>query len=179
MPMIARPQPDEFAPYYAGYIQRVPDGIDIFAVLSRQPDDLRALLQNVGDEQANARPAPGEWSIKEVVGHVCDTERVFAYRAMRVARGDMTALPGFDQDDYVRATDFNARTLPDLVDEFAAQRRANVFCFQPLTEDETTRRGTASSKLVSVRALLYMMAGHVLHHVESLQTTYGVQGSST
>lgn len=174
--MIARPQADEYAPYYDGYVQRVPDGADIFAVLKRQPDDLRALLRSVGDEQANARPAPGEWSIKEVVGHVCDTERVFAYRALRVVRGDTTPLAGFDQDDYVRATDFNARTLSDLIDEFEAQRRANVICFQPLTEAETVRRGTASNNPVSVRALLYMMAGHVLHHIESLQTAYGVHG---
>lgn len=177
--MIARPQPDEFAPYYAGYIQRVPDDIDIFAILSRQPDDLRALLQHIGDERANARPAPGEWSIKEVVGHICDTERVFSYRALCVARGDTTPLPGFDQDDYVRATSFNARTLSDLIEEFEVQRRANVLCFQPLTEPETTRRGIARNYPVSVRALLYMMAGHVLHHIESLQTTYGVQGGST
>ncbi len=120
--MIARPQADEYNPFYAGYVQRVPVGSDVFALLSRQPDDLRALLANVGDEQANLRPAPGEWSIKEVIGHVDDAERVFAYRAMRIARGDTTPLPGFEQDDYVRGTDFNARSLRSLLDEFAAQR---------------------------------------------------------
>src|SRR5579871_3495067 len=116
--MIARPQSDEYNPFYGGYIQRVPEGSDIFALLRAQPDDLRALLQHVSDEQANVKPAPGEWSIKEVIGHVCDTERVFAYRALAIARGEQKPLPGFEQDDYVRATNFNARTLPDLIEEF-------------------------------------------------------------
>jgi len=172
--MIARPQADEYAPFYAGYVQRVPDSSDIFALLSSQPDELRALLQSVSDSQANARPAPGEWSVKEVIGHLCDSERVFAYRAMRIARSDATPLPGFEQDDYVQATDFNRRTLSDLLDEFASQRRANVLCFQPLTDTETARRGTASNATVSVRALLYILAGHVMHHIESLKTTYKV-----
>lgn len=172
--MIARPQADEYAPYYGQYIRRVPSGADIFAVLSGQPDELRALLASVSDDRASVRPAPGEWSVKEVVGHVCDAERIFAYRALRVARRDTTPLPGFEQDDYVRATDLNARSLPDLVEEFALQRRANVLCFQPLTEAESQRRGTASNNPVSVRALLFMMAGHVMHHIESLKTDYKV-----
>lgn len=174
--MIPRPQPDEYGSYYQGYIQRVPEGSDIFALLGKQPDDLRAFLQNVSDEQANSRPAPGEWSVKEVLGHICDAERVFAYRALRFARGDSTPLPGFEQDDYVRATDFNARTLPDLIEEFTFHRRANVVCFKPLTEAELMRRGTASSNPFSVRALLYIMIGHVLHHIESLKTDYKVGG---
>lgn len=172
--MIPRPQADEFNPYYAGYIQRVPQGGDVFAMLSQQPDELRALVQSVSDEQANVRPAPGEWSIKEVLGHIVDTERVFAYRAVRIARGDTTPLPGFEQDDYVRATDFNARSVSDLVEEFEFQRRATLLCFRPLTAEETERRGAASNYPVSVRALLYIMAGHVAHHVESLKTDYHV-----
>ena len=177
MTIIARPHSDEYAPYAAGYVQRVPVGSDVFALLSRQPDDLRALLQNVDDERANQRPAPGEWSIKAVIGHMCDSERVFAYRAMCVARGEQAPLPGFEQDDYVSATDFNARSLSDLLDEFAAQRQGNVICFRALDDKaETPRRGTASDHPVTVRALLYIMAGHVLHHIESLQTTYRVTG---
>jgi len=172
--MIPRPQADEYAPYYGGYVQRVPEGADIFALLSQQPDDLRVLLQSVSEAQANVRPAPGEWSVKEVIGHICDTERVFSYRAMRIARGDATPLAGFEQDDYVRATDFNARSVADLVDEFSAARRANVLCFKPLSEAEMVRRGSASNASVTVRALFYMMAGHVMHHIESLQMDYKV-----
>jgi hypothetical protein len=174
--MIPRPQPDEYGTYFGRYVQRVPEGSDIFALLSSQPDELRALLQGVSEAQANARPAPGEWSIKEIIGHLCDAERIMAYRALRFARGDTKALPGFEQDDYVKGTDFNVRSLPDLIEEFSCQRRANVLCFQPLTEAEIMRLGTASDTPLSVRGLLYILAGHVMHHVESLKTDYKVAG---
>ncbi len=177
--MIARPQTDEYAPYYGGYIGRVPAYADILVLLARQPDDLYALLTDVSDEDASQRPAPAEWSVKEVIGHVCDTERIFGYRALCIARGDTTPLPGFEQDAYVSATDFNARAHTDLLAEFAALRLANVLCLQALTTGELTRRGTASDQTVSVRALLFMLAGHVLHHIESLQTDYGVQAQTT
>ena len=172
--MIARPQTDEYAQFYAGYIQRVPQGADIFALLSSQPEELRSLLQSVSGEQANVRPAEGEWSIKEVLGHICDGERVFAYRALRFARGDTTPLPGFEQNDYVDATDFNQRSLADLLEEFTLQRRANLLCFKPLTDAEISRRGTASNNPISVRAILFILAGHVMHHIESLKTSYRV-----
>lgn len=172
--MIPFPKTDEFAPFYAGYVQRVPKDADVFDRLRSQPDELRALLQNVTDAQADVRPAPGEWSIKEVIGHICDAERIFAYRALRIARGDTTALPGFEQDDYVRGTDFNKRMLADLIEEFALQRRANVLCFQPLTGDELARRGTASTYPISARAILFILVGHVLHHIESLKVDYKV-----
>jgi uncharacterized damage-inducible protein DinB len=170
--MIPRPQPGEYGEYYGRYIQRVPEGGDLFAIMSSQPDELKALLKNVSEAQADVRPAPGEWSIKEVVGHMCDTERIFAYRATCIARGETKLLPGFEQDDYVRATDFNCRALADLVEEFSLQRRANLLCFQALSDEELVRRGTASDNPLSVRAALYILAGHVLHHVESLKTTY-------
>ena len=173
--LIPRPQTDEYAPYYGRYTDRVPDGADLFALMSAQPDELRALLADVSDDEANIRPAPGEWSVKEVLGHICDGERILSYRALRVARGDTTPLAGFEQDDYVRATDFNARTLPDLIEEFAAHRHANVLCFKPLSEAEIMRRGTASDNPVSTRALLYMLVGHVMHHVESLKNDYHIR----
>jgi hypothetical protein len=174
--MIPRPKTDEYAVYYGGYIDKVPDGIDLFALMSGQPDELKALLKGVDDAQANQRPAPGEWSIKEVVGHLCDAERILSYRGLRIARGDTTPLPGFEQDDYVSGTDFNARTLADLIEEFSLQRRANVICFKPLTEAELIRRGTASNYPVSVRAILYMLPGHVTHHIISLKVDYKVGG---
>ena len=172
--MITRPQADEYAPFYAGYVQRVPENADIMTLLGSQPDELHSLLQNVTDEQANVRPALGEWSIKEVLGHICDTERIFAYRALRIARGDNTPLPGFEQNDYVRATDFNRRSLADLTDEFGFQRRANGLCFSALMEEELVRKGVASDNPISMRACLYILAGHVMHHVESLKTDYKV-----
>ncbi len=174
--MIPRPQSDEYAPFYAGYVGRVPEGADIFAVLSGQPDEMAALLNDLSDEAANARPAPGEWSVKEVLGHICDTERVFSYRALRIARGDVTPLTGLDQNAYLEGTDYNRRPIADLEDELRFQRRANLLCLKPLSEAEFARRGTASDKPVSARALLYMMAGHVMHHIESLRVDYNVAG---
>jgi len=173
--MIQPPQTDEYAPYYAGYIGRVPPGSDLFALLAAQPDELRALLHNVADDPASLPPKPGEWSIKEVIGHVIDTERIFAYRALRFSRGDSTPIPGFEQDDYVRGTDFNRRSLADLIEEFALVRGANILQFRTLTDAESQRRGTASGNPFTPRALLYCMAGHVMHHVESLKVDYGVQ----
>lgn len=172
--MIARPEVGEYVSYYAGYIARVAENADVIAVMSSQGEELRKLLKSVSDAQANVRPAPGEWSIKEVVAHINDTERVFAYRAMRVARGDQTPLPGFEQNDYINATDFNTRSLADLVDEFDFQRRANVLLFKGLSAEELARQGIASGNPASVRALVYMLAGHVIHHVVSLQTDYKV-----
>ena len=172
--MIQPPQSDEYGVYYGRYIQRVPTDRDFFSMFAEQPDQLRALVQHVSEDGANVRPAPGEWSIKEVIGHINDTERIFAYRALCMARGDTQPLPGFEQDDFVRGTDFNQRTLSDLLDEFASQRRANLFCFKPLTDGEFERRGTASGNSFTVRALLYVLVGHVLHHVESLQVDYKV-----
>ncbi len=172
--MIQPPQSDEYAPYYGGYIGRVPPSSDLFALLAAQPDELRALVQNVADDHAGKPPEPGEWSIKEVVGHINDTERIFAYRALRISRGDTTPIPGFEQDDYVRGTDFNRRTLADLIEEFDLQRRSNILQFQTITDEESQRRGTASGNPFTPRALLYAMAGHVMHHVESLKVDYGV-----
>lgn len=172
--MIQRPQTDEYAEFYAGYVRRVPVGSDLLELLSDQPAVLRALLQNVTDERAGVRPAPTEWSVKEVIGHVADTERVFAYRLMRIARGDQTPLPGFDQDEFVNGTDLNQRSLASLLDEFDFQRRANMLLAASLTDEEIDRRGTASGNPISVRALLHILAGHVLHHIESLKTDYKI-----
>ena len=170
--MIARPLDGEYNPYYGNYIGRVPEGSDILELLASEPDMLRDLVSGVSDQQANVRPAPGEWSIKEVVGHITDTERVFAYRTLRFARGDTVALPGFDQDEFVKGTDFNRRTLADLVEEFTLQRRANLILIKSLTDEETARVGAASGTPMSARAAIYVLGGHVLHHVESLKTSY-------
>lgn len=168
---VDRPAENEYASFYAGYVQRVPDG-DIFEMLAGQGDTLRALLAALPAQQADFRPGPAEWSIKEVVGHINDAERVFAYRALRISRADQTPLPGFEQDDYVRASNFGERTLSDLLEEFELLRRANLLAFNRISDEASKRLGTASGFTVSVRALLYIMAGHVEHHVESLRTDY-------
>ena len=167
----ARPDAGEYAPYYEKYISLVPAG-DVVETLSKQLDDTLALLRGLSEAQGDSRYAPGKWSVKEVVGHVLDTERIFGHRAFRFARHDETPLAGFEQDDYVRAADFGKRTLVDLLDEFEHVRRANLSLLRALDEEAWQRRGVASDNAVSVRALAYIMAGHVTHHVEIIRTRY-------
>lgn len=173
--MITKPEATEYAPFYAGYVQCVPEGSDIITLMSAQTGELTAMLTGISDEKAIERPEAGEWNIKEVLGHLCDTERIFAYRALRIARGDSTPLAGFDQNTYVSGTQFERRPLADLVEEFAAQRKSNVLCFKTLTDEESKRMGTASDVPITTRALLYCMVGHVMHHIESLKQDYGIR----
>ena len=174
-PRSVRPGPDEFAPYYGRYITRVRDG-QIVATLREQLGDTLGLLRAIPESRGGHRYAEGKWSIRECIGHMSDTERVFAYRAMRFARDDRTALPGFDENAFVANSAFDQRTLSSLADEFEAVRRATVALFDPLTPDELLRRGTASDNPVSVRALAWIIAGHELHHREILATRYLVAG---
>jgi uncharacterized damage-inducible protein DinB len=166
-----RPGHDEAASFYAGYIALVPEG-DIVAILATQIDDTLALLSPLSQQQAAHRYAPGKWSIGEVLGHLADAERVFSYRAMRIARGDGTPLPGFDENAYVPAGRFDERPLASLVAEFAAVRRATVALLAGLPGDAWTRDGTASHSRVTVRALAWMTAGHELHHRAILAERY-------
>lgn len=169
--MIPRPNADEYAPFYAGYVERVPDG-DVVQLLQQQRTQFADLLRNVSDEQAQERPAPGEWNIKEVIGHLIDAERVFSYRALRFSRKDSTPLSGFEQDDFVRESNFSDRSLSDLLEEFDHCRAANVLLFKSFPSEVLTWRGTASNNPVSVRALVYITAGHADGHYESLRTVY-------
>jgi uncharacterized damage-inducible protein DinB len=167
----ARPAQDEYAPYYEKYVSLVPDG-NIVETLERQSADTLALLRSVPEDRAASRYAPGKWSIKEVVGHVIDTERIFAYRALRFARDDRTPLPGYDQDEYARAANFDARTLRDLADDFERTRAATLALLRSFDAGAWQRRGTANDNPVSVRALAHIIAGHELHHVGILRERY-------
>ena len=171
-----RPAEGDYAPYYEKYIALLPEG-DIIATLEQQLGTTLELLQGIDETQAGGRYAPDKWSIKELVGHLIDGERVFAYRAMRFARNDQTPLPGFEQDDYVRNGDFDARTLVDLAAEFEHLRRSNIHFFRALSEDAWDRRGTANDSEVSVRAVAHIIAGHEVHHVQILKTRYLSTGS--
>ena len=168
---ISRPDETEYLSYYGRYISLVPDG-DILSMLSRQLDETLALLQSIPEERAGFRYAPDKWSIKQLVGHVIDTERIFAYRALRFARNDDTPLSGYEQDDYVRNSSFDDYPLAELSEEFANVRRANLFLFKHLSEEAWLRRGSASESEVSVRALAYILAGHELHHTAILRARY-------
>jgi hypothetical protein len=170
--MLQRPAPGEYAPFYAGYVERVPEA-DVLAALERQPREVADLARRVPPERETHRYAPGKWSVREVFGHVLDAERVFAYRALAFARGDAAALPGFDEKLWTPAAGHDRCALADLASEFAQLRAANVLMLSRLTPEDWERRGTASGALVTVRALAYIMAGHVRHHLAVLRERYG------
>ncbi len=169
---IERPAPSEYAPFYQKYVDRVAGGEDLIGLLRRQPAALRAVLAAIGEDRADYRYAPGKWSVKESVGHMLDTERVFAYRALRIGRGDATPLPGFDQDAYVPHDNLEGRTLASLADAFERLRAANLDLFEHFDAAALGRTGTASEHPVSVRALLYIVAGHAEHHLRILEERY-------
>ena len=166
-----RPVPSEYASYHGTYINRVPEG-DICQILESQLARTLALLTKAGEARAGYRYAPEKWSIREVVGHVIDTERIFAYRALCFARSERNPLPGFDQDDYVQAAAFETRTLKDLSLEFELVRKSNVILFRSFTEEVWERRGVANNAEVTVRSIPYIIAGHELHHLAVLKERY-------
>lgn len=169
--MIGRPSEVEFAPFYAGYVSLVPE-TDIIGVLEAQADDVRRQTRAFIPKREQFRYADGKWSVREMFGHVTDAERVFGFRAFCFSRGDENTLPGFDQNDYVARSDVDRRPLADLVEEFGQLRQANLAVLRRLDDAAWRRTGTASGNLVSVRALAYIMAGHVRHHLQVLTTRY-------
>lgn len=169
--VISRPQADEYASYYGNYIGKVPDG-DLLAMLATQVGDTLKLIRDIPEARGTYRYAPDKWSVKEVIGHICDTERIMGYRALRIARADATPLPGFEQNDYVPAGDFDRRTLADLGEELAAVRQATLHLFRHLGPDALMRRSTASDNPFTPRALAYVIAGHERHHVGILKAKY-------
>jgi uncharacterized damage-inducible protein DinB len=168
---IAPPQESEYAPYYGKYISLV-SGNDVIHALEEQRPVTASLFERLTDRQADYRYAPEKWSIKEMLGHVIDTERIMSYRALRIARDDKKPLAGFEQDDYVRAAQSGRRTLADLLEEFNAVRQATLLLFRSLEPEAWMRRGSANEKEISVRALAYIIAGHELHHRKILQEKY-------
>jgi uncharacterized damage-inducible protein DinB len=168
---IQRPQSDEHAEYYAKYIDRVPDG-DLIAQLGAQAADTGNLLKGLSTDRADFAYGPGKWTVKQVLGHIIDAERVFGYRALRFARNDKTELPGFDENSYVENANFAQRTLADLVDEFQGVRASTIQFAKNLDAEALTRRGKASNSPFTVRALLYIIAGHERHHTALLRERY-------
>ena len=173
--MITRPTASEFIPYYSRYIDIVPDG-DLLTILETQHRATQAMLAPLTPDQTKHRYANGKWSVTEVIGHLADTERIFTYRALRFARNDATALPGFNENLYVPAGRFDERPLGDVAAEFAAVRSATLALFRGLGADALARSGLADGQTISVRALAYIVAGHEKHHVEILKSRYGVPG---
>jgi len=167
----SRPATSDYATFYAAYVDAAPDG-DIVATLEREGRATSQLLRGIPESGASYRYAPGKWSIKQLVGHLVDAERIFAVRALRFSRNDPTALPGFDQDDYMAGASFDDLPLAELTAELDAVRRSTVLQLRHLTAEAWERRGIASGAEVSVRALAWIIAGHELHHRNILRTRY-------
>jgi hypothetical protein len=168
---ITKPVAGEYNPYYSKYIDLVPDG-DVVGTLASQIGGTLAALRAISDGDSLKRYAAEKWSIREMVGHMNDTERIFAYRALRIARGDQTPLPGFEQDDYIAPGRFDTRSWSSLIDEFGAIRASNLAMFRGFDEHAWRRQGTASQSPVSVRAIGYIIAGHERHHINVLREKY-------
>jgi hypothetical protein len=173
---LPRPAADEAAPYYQTYIAEV-GGDNIGEQLLEQLSQAERLFSGLDDTSALARYAPGKWSIKELLGHLNDSERIFSYRLLRISRGDSTPLPGFDQNPYVVAGRFDHRPLSDLLSEFRAIRLSTVALSAGIPDDAWTERGVASENSVTARALLYIIVGHVAHHLQVLRDRYGLASS--
>lgn len=173
MESFPRPLPGEYADYYAGYIAKAPEG-GLLEVLRNQQVEFTANLRALSESQGEHRYASDKWSVKEVIAHLIDAERVFAYRALRIARGDQNPLPGFDEVAYARESLAGGRTLADLIEEFEYLRLSNIAMFSSLPVAVAARLGTASGYRCSVRALAWIIAGHVEHHRRLLVERYGV-----
>lgn len=171
---IARPEPGEFNPYYERYIALVP-GTDILATLDAERRQTLLLLSGRDERDGDFRYAPDKWNAKEVLGHVCDAERIFAYRALRISRDDRTAMEGFEQDDYVKNGPSARMPLEELIEDYIAVRRATLTLFRNLDEAAWMRRGVANKNEISVRALAYIIAGHEVHHRKMLEERYFVR----
>ncbi len=170
---ISRPGPDESIAYYRRYIDKVA-GEDITDQLASQLHEVEKLLEPVTDRAALARYAEGKWSIKEIIGHLIDTERIFAYRLLRIARGDSTPLPGFDENAYNPEGQFDERPIAMLLAEFRSVRQSTSALFEGLPAQAWERRGIANGQPISARALAYIIVGHVFHHLGVLRDRYGL-----
>jgi uncharacterized damage-inducible protein DinB len=168
---LPRPGSDESAPFYHSYIAEVP-GEAIGVYLETQVADLERVIAPLDESRARSRYAAGKWSIKEVVGHLADSERIFGYRLLRIGRGDGTPLPGFDENAYVPAGDFDARPLASVLGELRAVRQSTIALAHGLPANAWSRRGEASGKVISARALAYIIVGHLTHHERVLRERY-------
>jgi hypothetical protein len=170
---VSKPTGGEHAGYFGRYIDLVPDG-DILGTLEGQISGTLATLRGVSETDSLKRYAEGKWSVREVVGHMIDTERIFAYRALRIARNDQTPLAGFEQDDYIPAARFDIRPWGGLMEELEAVRHSDVLMLRGLHEEAWRRQGVSNGDPLSVRAAAYIMAGHELHHMKVLRDKYGI-----
>lgn len=166
-----RPNKNDYDPYYENYVKLV-EGEEINKILSVQSIETQDVLNSFPKTMGDYTYQAGKWTVKEVIGHLIDTERVMAYRAMCIARGEKQPLPGFNQDEYVKAGDFNKRELSDLVYEFRLLRESNMLLAKGLSNEDLSKRGVANNKVVTVLALFFIIAGHEKHHMNILLERY-------
>ena len=174
-PMIGVPDAGEYAPAFARYVSRAADVADPLNELAVQQARVVARLSPLGEDRAGYRYAPDKWSVKELVNHLSDAERVFAYRLLRIGRGDTTPLPGFEENDYARAARSDRRQFKDVLDEWTMVRGATTALAASLPEADWANVGTTNQAPMSARALLYVVLGHTEHHLAVLADRYGVR----
>ncbi|MDR3683887.1 MAG: DinB family protein [Geothrix sp.] len=168
---LQRPLPGEYAEGYAPYLAAAPEG-DALALLQAQLDEVSALFSGLSEAQGGFRYAPGKWSLKDLLQHLSDAERIFAYRCLRIGRGDATPLPGWEEDDYARAAQADARTIADLLADFQAARLASLQLFRSLSEAAWMQRGTSNGRNLTARCVPYISLGHTAHHLAVIRERY-------
>lgn len=166
-----RPLEGEYGAHFEPYVRIVPDG-NIIDMLAARAGETESLIASLSETQAEHRYAPGKWSVKEVIGHMVDTERIMAYRLLRIARGDRTPLAGFDENEFVKGASFSLRSPAELSEDYAAVRRSTLTLLRGLTEEAWLRTGVANNSELTVRALAYIIAGHELHHLHIMRERY-------
>lgn len=171
MPVITKPETTEYAPFFNTYVSKV-DAPDAFALLEKAAVETPAFLESIPNNKWEYRYAAGKWSLKESLIHMLDTERIFSYRALRIARNDKTPLPGFEQDGYIPFYNTDQRSPASIIDEYRHIRAATLYLFRYLTVDDLMRSGTASGGAVTVRALAYLISGHEIHHIRLIEERY-------
>lgn len=169
--MIKRPANDEFSSYYLPYVNSVPEG-DIVSILGQQLEDTKLLLESVSEEQGQFRYGEGKWSIKEVIGHMTDTEQIMAYRLLCIARGETVSLPGFDEKQYVAHATFNDQSMEELINHFSIIRKSTLALMASFDDASWLRKGLANNTEVTVRGVAYIIAGHAMHHCQIIKARY-------
>jgi uncharacterized damage-inducible protein DinB len=169
-----RPASTDYSPSFAAYVGLITEDEDILTVIESQSVEMQKLLASLDEEKARHRYAEGKWSVREVLGHMIDSEQIMAYRALSIARGETESLPGYDENVYVENAKFDAWKLGDLAEHYALVRRSTVLLFRNLPDEAWERRGTANENPITTRALAWVIAGHERHHRNTLRDRYGV-----
>jgi uncharacterized damage-inducible protein DinB len=172
MKKFSKPNNSEYPSFYSSYIDKLNEEIYDLNFLVNQSQELMDIFSKLSDEQANFTYAEGKWSLKEVLGHLIDHERIFCYRALAIARGETKSLPGYEQDDYVKAGNFNKQKLSDLIEQYSINRNSTISLFKTFADDDLTKSGVADNKRVTVKAILFIIMGHEKHHLLIIKERY-------